>query len=996
MAIQPEQVLEDNLITQLVMLGYQVAPITDEKSLLANLKQQLETLNGLSSTGSCKVSGALLSDNEFNQILNALSKGSVFEKAKKLRDRLQVNRDDGTALYIQFLADDWHKNLFQVTQQVTVEGRYQNRYDVTILVNGLPLVQIELKRRGLELKEAFNQINRYQRHSYWASYGLFQYVQTFVISNGVNTKYYANNKNQSFKQTFYWADEDNTRYSELSQFTDTFLQREQLATLLQKYIVLNETDRILMVMRPYQIYATENIVERVVERNEIAATGQRTENFNGYIWHTTGSGKTLTSFKTAQILTGLAEVHKVVFVVDRKDLDYQTSKEFNSFAKGCVDSTDNTNLLVNQFTDAPISATQINEHRNTKLIVTTIQKLNNAISHKRYTSRMEKLKDKSIVFIFDECHRSQFGDTHKRIVSFFNNHQMFGFTGTPIFVDNATSKASRKTTTKDLFDECLHKYTIVDAIKDENVLKFSIEYVGRYKQIDSANEMDIDVEGIDTKELLESPVRLDKITDYIIANHNRKTHSKTFTGMFCVSNVETLIKYYDLFQQKKQAGQHNLRIATIFSYAANEEDPDANGFIEGDSDEIEEEFDLDKVAEPKAAYLAGSKESAVYSHSRDKLEQFIGDYNAMYKTSYTTKDSESYYNYYNDISKKVRERKVDILLVVNMFLTGFDSKPLNTLYVDKNLKHHGLIQAFSRTNRILNEQKSQGNIICFRNLKEATDDALTLFSNKDAKETVIMPPYQDFVRLFNEALDRMQAIAPDIESVDDFRDEEQELEFVKAFRELMRLKNVLSTFADFDFNDVELDEQGFEDYKSKYLDLYDKVKTDNSTEKVSILEEVDFELELIQRDEVNVRYILLLLAQLKGADNDKDYEYQYKSIMQLLGGSSELRSKKELIEQFIQENLNNLGSSEEVIDEFDSFWEKAKVRAVEEICQEESLVSDSFKALVDKMIYTNEEPLREDIVATMEKAPSVLQRKKVIPRLTERVKSFVSTFYGGM
>jgi type I restriction enzyme R subunit len=984
LAVQPEQVLEDNLVTQLVTLGYEVAQITDEKSLLANLKLQLEKLNSL------KVK---LSDNEYKQILNALSKGSVFEKAKTLRDRLQVNRDDGSALYIQFLADDWAENQFQVTQQVTVEGRYQNRYDVTILVNGLPLVQIELKRRGLELKEAFNQVNRYQRHSYWASYGLFQYVQTFVISNGVNTKYYANNKNQSFKQTFYWADEENTRYSELTPFADTFLQRQQLTTLIQKYVVLNETDRILMVMRPYQIYATENIVERVVERNEIAATGQRTENFNGYIWHTTGSGKTLTSFKTAQILTGLSEVHKVVFVVDRKDLDYQTSKEFNGFAKGCVDSTDNTNLLVNQFTDAPVAAGKVNEHRNTKLIVTTIQKLNNAISHKRYLSRMEKLKDKSIVFIFDECHRSQFGDTHQRIISFFNNHQMFGFTGTPIFIDNATSKASRKTTTKDLFDECLHKYTIVDAIKDENVLKFSIEYVGRYKQIDSANEMDIDVEDIDTKELLESPVRLDKITDYIIANHNRKTHSKTFTGMFCVSSIETLVKYYDLFQAKKVAGEHNLRIATIFSYAANEEDPDANGFITSEDDE---ELELNKAAEPKAAYSAGSKDSNVHSHSRDKLEQYIGDYNAMFETSYTTKDSESFYNYYNDISKKVRERKVDILLVVNMFLTGFDSKPLNTLYVDKNLKHHGLIQAFSRTNRILNEQKSQGNIISFRNLKKATDDALTLFSNKDAKETVIMPPYQDFVRLFNEALERMQAIAPDFESVDDLRDEEQELEFVKAFRELMRLKNVLSTFADFDFNDVELDEQSFEDYKSKYLDLYDKVKTDTSKEKVSILEEVDFELELIQRDEVNVRYILQLLALLKGADNDKDYEYQYKSIMQLLGGTPELRSKKELIEQFIQENLNNLDSSEEVMDDFDSFWEQAKVKAVDEICQEESLISDNFKALVNKMIYTNEEPLREDIVATMEKAPSVLQRKKVIPRLTEKVKSFVSTFYGGM
>ena len=566
--VQPEQVLEDNLISQLVKQGFELALITDEKKLLANLKQQLERLNQLSTP---------LSDNEFKQVLNTLAKGSILDKAKTLRDRLQINRDDGTPLYIQFLVDEWDKNHFQVTQQVTVVGRFKNRYDVTILVNGLPLVQIELKRRGLELKEAFNQINRYQRHSYWANYGLFQYVQVFVISNGVNSKYYANNKSQSFKQTFYWADQNNNRYTYLTKFTETFLQRKQLATIIQKYIVLNETDRVLMVMRPYQIYATEAIVARVTDSKH-----------NGYIWHATGSGKTLTSFKTAQILTQLSDVHKVVFVVDRKDLDYQTSKEFNAFAKGCVDSTSNTNLLVSQFTDAPVAVGKVNEHRNTKLIVTTIQKLNNAISHKRYLSRMEKLKDKPIVFIFDECHRSQFGDTHKRIVNFFNNHQMFGFTGTPIFVDNAATKASRKFTTKDLFDECLHKYTIVDAIKDENVLKFGIEYVGRYKKKEqSKNEIDFDVEGIDTKELFESPARLEKITDYIIAQHGHKTQSKTFTGMFCVGNIETLIKYYDLFKTKKEEGKHNLRIATIFSYAANEEDPDANGFLDESNITIE-------------------------------------------------------------------------------------------------------------------------------------------------------------------------------------------------------------------------------------------------------------------------------------------------------------------------------------------------------------------------------------------------------------------------
>ncbi|SFG01509.1 type I restriction endonuclease subunit R [Neptunomonas qingdaonensis] len=965
MSVQPEAILEDNLIAQLSKQGFEVVSINDEASLLANLKNQLEKLNDMQ-----------LSSGEFKQVLNRLGKGTIFEKAKTLRDRLQINKEDGTAAYIRFLHEESEKNNYQVTQQVTVEGRYKNRYDVTVLINGLPLIQIELKRRGLELKEAFNQINRYQRHSYWASYGLFQYVQIFVISNGVNTKYYANNKSQSFKQTFFWADEHNNRYTDLTKFAEMFLRPAHLSKMLNNYVVLNETGRFLMVMRSYQIYATEAIVERV-----------NTSDQNGYIWHATGSGKTLTSFKVAQILTTSPEVHKVVFVVDRKDLDFQTSKEFNAFAKGCVDSTDNTKVLVDQFTDAPVPANKINEQRNSKLIVTTIQKLNNAISHKRYTKKMDKLKDKSIVFIFDECHRSQFGETHQRIVSFFNNHQLFGFTGTPIFVENAHSKASRKYTTKDLFDECLHKYTIVDAIKDENVLKFGIEYVGRYKEKEgSKNAIDIEVEGIDTQELLEAPMRLNKIADYIIANHKSKTHSKAFTGMFCVSSVPALIEYYKLFQQKKEAGEHDLRIATIFSYAANEEDPDANGFL----DSVDEAPDIEGIAEASSNYGANT-----FTHSRDKLEQFIGDYNQMFGTRYTTKDSESYYNYYNDISKKVRERKIDILLVVNMFLTGFDSQPLNTLYVDKNLKHHGLIQAYSRTNRILNEQKSQGNIVCFRNLKAATDTALTLFANKDAKETVIMPPYEEFLKLFNQAYGKLLSIAPDLESVDDLADEEQELAFVQAYRELLRLKNILSTFADFSFDDVKIDEQEFEDYKSKYLDLYDKVRTDNQTQKTSILEDVDFELELIHRDEINVRYITQLIAKLKGTDNNKDYEYQYKSIMDLLGGTPELRSKKELIEKFIKTNLDKVQTPEQVGEAFDAYWEVEKHKALTELCEEESLVTDSFKAMVDRMIYTNRSPLRDDVFDVLQAKPKLLQRENVFNRVTDKVRGFVETFYKG-
>ncbi|WDT85355.1 type I restriction endonuclease subunit R [Alteromonas sp. 009811495] len=967
MAYQSEQELENKLVAQLAKQGFERVQITDTKSLRANLKAQLSKLNGFD-----------ISDTELKQIRNALVKGNVFDKAKILRDRLQINKDDGTTGYIRFLDEDVKQNHFQVTQQVTVEGRYKNRYDVTILVNGLPLVQIELKRRGLELKEAFNQINRYQRHSYWAEDGLFQYVQVFVISNGANTKYYANNRKQSFKQTFFWADELNTkRYSDLADFAQVFLTPNHLTAMITKYVVLNETDRILMVMRPYQIYATEAIIERVAERQALVASAQSTDKMNGYIWHTTGSGKTLTSFKTAQLLTGDSQVHKVVFVVDRKDLDYQTSKEFNGFSKGCVDSTDNTKLLVDQFTDAPVAANKINEQRNTKLIVTTIQKLNNAISHKRYSKRMEPVKDKNIVFIFDECHRSQFGDTHQKISQFFTKHQMFGFTGTPIFVENAVSKSSRKYTTTDLFHKPLHKYTIVDAIKDENVLKFNVEYVGRYKKKDSANEIDIEVEGIDTKELMESEIRLEKIVDYIIAQHNRKTHSREFTAMFCVSSVPALIKYYELFAKKKAEGKHNLRVATIFSYAANEEDPDADGL---------DDNDLDKVAEPQA----------VYSHSRDKLEQFIGDYNEMFSCSYTTKDSESFYNYYNDISKKVRQRKVDILLVVNMFLTGFDSKTLNTLFVDKNLKYHGLIQAYSRTNRILNEQKSQGNIVCFRNLKKRTDEALALFSNKDAKDTVIMPPYDEFVKLFNKAFGNLLAIAPDPESVDSLEDENQELEYIKAFRELMRLKNIMESFADFSYDDVRIGEQEFEDYKSKYLDLHDKVKTNNAKEKVSVLEEVDFELELLAMDEINVAYILKLLSKLKETESEEEYQYQYKALMQAVNGDPNLRSKQELIDKFIKENLPNVKSAEEVDDAFAAYWEVEKEKATKQIAEEEQLVPERMKDIVERMIYNNQEPLREEVAGLMEKPPSILQRKKVIPRLTEKLKDFVNTFYGGV
>jgi type I restriction enzyme R subunit len=937
--LQSEAQLENNLIHQLDTQGYERVSIETETELLANLKRQLEKHNKVT-----------FSDNEFSKILNHLNKGNVFERAQTLRDKFNLKRDDDSTLYIEFIDQiEWCQNQYQVTNQVTIKGEYENRYDVTILINGLPLVQIELKRRGLELKEAFNQTNRYQRHSYGAGAGLFQYIQLFVISNGVNTKYYANNRKQSFKQTFFWSDKDNQAITQLERFAKTFLEKCHLSKMITKYIVLNETDKILMILRPYQYFAVEAIIDRV--KNSV---------HNGYIWHTTGSGKTLTSFKAAQILTNLPKVDKVVFCVDRKDLDYQTAKEFNAFSEGSVDSTDNTKKLVKQFGD------------ETKLIVTTIQKLNTAIMKERYKTAMAPLKDKRIVFIFDECHRSQFGDTHKRITEYFNHYQMFGFTGTPIFAENVASNKLGKRTTKDLFGECLHKYVITDAIRDENVLKFAVEYISTFKQHDIIG--DIEVEDIDTQEVLESPQRISAIVNYIIANHERKTHAKEFTGMMCVSSVDTLIKYYDIFKQKKEAGEHHLKIATIFSYAANEDDKDADDSI------AEETTDM----EGKAVNL----------HSRDKLEAYIGDYNAMFGTKYNTKDSKSFYNYYNELAKRVRDKQVDILLVVNMFLTGFDSKPLNTLYVDKNLKYHGLIQAFSRTNRIMGEKKSQGNIVCFRNLKQATDDAIGLFSDKNAKDTIIMEPYEDYVKQFNEALEILKTIAPDVDSVNDLQSEEDKFSFIKAYRELMRVYNVLATFTNFEFNDLAISEQEYADYGSKYLDLYDSVKNDRQTEKVSILNDIDFELELIHRDEINVTYILKLLGQMKDAP-EQEQATRKKNILDMLSGDVEMRSKKELIEKFIHENLPEIQNGSEIHENFKDFWKEQEKGKIEQICQEEGLDQEKVQKLISSYLFTEKLPYRDDVVDTMHKKPTILKRKTVSQRILDKMLDYIKTFIDG-
>jgi type I restriction enzyme R subunit len=957
MSHQSEAQLENYLIQQLRTLGHASVKIQDGDGLIANLKGQLELFNQ-----------TIFTTKEFDSVLNHLAKGSVFEKAKTLRDRFQLTKEDGTSFYVRFFNnEDTSTNLYQVTNQVSLEGSYKNRYDVTLLVNGLPLVQIELKRSGTEIKEAFNQINRYQKHSFWSTDGLFQYVQLFVISNGVNTKYLANNEMQSVKQTFFWADANNKNITELVAFAKAFLNPKHLGKMIAHYIVINETHKVMMVLRPYQYFATEAIIQQVTHTSD-----------NAYIWHTTGSGKTLTSFKASQIVMDLPDVYKVVFVVDRKDLDFQTMNEFNAFKKESVDVTDNTQSLVKQLTD------------NTKLVLTTIQKLNNAVSD-RFKNNIEPLRHKKIVFIFDECHRSQFGETHERITKFFDKSQLIGFTGTPIFAENASKNDKGKRTTKDLFGDCLHKYVITDAIRDQNVLRFGIEYVGKYKNKSKAF-IDIEVEDIDKQEVLDSPKRIEKIVDYIIAYHDQKTFNKQYSALLTVSSIENAVRYYDLFQKKKEAGLHDLRIATIFTYGANEDSDDAQDFLPADYDS-----DFDMAAEALSQYLS--------RHSRDKLETYIGHYNQMYNGSFTTKDSKLFESYFKDISKRLKDRerknfneekdRLDIVIVVNMMLTGFDAKKVNTLYVDKNLKQHGLIQAYSRTNRILGEQKSQGNILSFRNLKKATDDAITLFSNKDAIDVVTLPNYEKIAEKFEEALKALRDITPTYQSVNDLESEEAEALFVQAFRKLLRNMNVLQSYTDFDWEDIAIDEQEFEDYKSKYLDLYEKVKRDSEVQKTSILDDIDFELELIHRDKIGVAYILKLLSQLKGA-NTSEAKAQRKAIIDLLGGDIKLRSKRELIQKFIDENMPFIKDGDDIEEEFEKYWQEQKVLALGKLCEEEHLDKAQFKSLIDAYIYSGREPIKDEVFQCLDNRPSILQARVIGDRIIAKMKEFVELFEKGM
>ncbi|MBU5316906.1 type I restriction endonuclease subunit R [Clostridium bornimense] len=908
MSYQSEAELEKQLCYQFENQGYDVVEINNEDDLKENFRKQLNLHN------ESNLDGVPLTDKEFERVLRYIEGKSVFESAKILRDKYILDREDDSKVYIEFFdSKSWCKNKFQVTTQTTVVGKYTNRYDVTLLINGLPLVQIELKRRGVDFKEAFNQIERYRKHSY---HGLYRYIQVFVISNGIDTKYFANtDKELLYSQTFFWTNEKNERITNLKDFAATFLEKCHIAKVIARYMVINETDKTLMVMRPYQIYAVEALVHRATETNN-----------NGYIWHTTGSGKTLTSFKCSQILSKEKKIKKVFFLIDRKDLDSQTVAEFNKFEKDSVDITDKTTTLIKQIEDI-----------TKPLIVTTIQKMANAIKNPKYSKVMDKYRDEKVVFIIDECHRSQFGDMHKAIEKHFSNAQYFGFTGTPRFKEN---KSQDGRTTADLFEECLHYYLIKDAIKDNNVLGFSVEYISTFRGQYDIND-DTKVKAIDTKEVFMDDHRISDIANHIINNHGAKTKNGKYTAMFTVQDVPMLVKYYDMFKTI----DHNLKIAAIFTYGANE---DSEGRDE---------------------------------HSRDSLERIIADYNKMFDTNYST---DTFSNYFSDVSRKVKTAQIDILIVVDMFLTGFDSKTLNTLYVDKNLKYHGLIQAFSRTNRIEKSTKPYGNIVCYRNLKNNTDEAIKLFSNTDNTDVVLMESYDYYLKKFKEKLKALLGITLTPGDVDSLETEEEKKGFILAFRELTKILVSLQTFVDFEFTEdtLGISEQKYQDFKSKYFLLYDEVNS-SENEKTSILSDIDFGIELMHTDKINVTYIMNLIRNIDFEDEDKkakDVEHIKRELEK--ADSEDLRLKVDLIKNFLDKVVPTLSPDDNVDDAFAEYEENVRKDEIKEFSYEVGVTEDFVKENIAEYEYSgliNHSELSNNV-----KGGLLVKRKTI-----KRIKDFI-------
>lgn len=861
--VQSEAELENNMIKTLVDLGYERVIINDEQALLDNFRNQIFLHN------QDRLNNKPLSNSEFDRLLISLGGKGIFNSAYNLRQLQTITRDDGKIVYIELInKKDWCKNRFQVTNQVTVSAHRVNRYDVTVLINGLPLVQIELKRRGMELKQAFNQINRYKTESYT---GLFKYVQLFVISNGVNTKYVSNDESKlNYQFSFFWTDEKNNRINNLNDFSKDFLNPCQIAKVISRYMVINQTDKKLMVMRPYQIYAVEKLVERATETRN-----------NGYVWHTTGSGKTLTSFKLSQILSELPDIKKVIFLVDRKDLDAQTLSEFNKFQPDSVDMTNSTNNLIKQLQDS-----------TKPLIITTIQKMNNAIKNERYSSYMEPYKNERVVFIVDECHRSQFGDMHKEIRKHFENAQFFGFTGTPIFEENANNGRA----TGDLFGKQVHSYMIKDGIKDNNVLGFKVDYIKTFSL--GKHVVDDDVEAIDTVEVLEADERVDKVVDKILKIHPIKTHKSDYNAIFAVSSIKMANKYYQAFKSKNT----DLIITGIFTYGANDDS--------SQSDEL----------------------------SRDMLEKMIEDYNQTFKTNFST---DTYANYFSDISKRFKNNQIDIMIVVNMFLTGYDSKLLNTLYVDKKLKMHNLIQAFSRTNRVHTIKKQFGNIVSFRTKKIDVEEAIFTYSNSDSTDVVILDPYNEYVRRAKMQVELLRTIAPTVQYVDKLESESMQKDFIEAFKAIIKTTTTLNNFLEFQFTveEIGISEQEFMDYRSKYLYLNRKI---SQLDKTSILSDISFDIELLSTDRINVDYILKLIANIN-LENEITRDIDIEKIIKTLdeNDTEELHSKILLLRKFIERVVPVLTMEDIVEEEYEKFVEAVK---------EEEIYNMSIHLNVDKMI----------------------------------------------
>lgn len=912
MSYQSEAELESNLVKQLINQGFNKVKISDEEELKTNFRNELYEYN------KAKLNNEPFTDKEFERILRHVEGKSVFKSSMVLRDKFILEREDGSEVYIElFDTQNWCKNRFQVTTQTTVVGKYTNRYDVTLLINGLPLVQIELKRRGLDLKEAFHQINRYKKHSYQ---GLYRYIQIFVVSNGVDTKYFANSdKEMLFSHTFFWSDDHNKRISNLKEFTETFLEKCFISKVIGRYMITNETDKLLMVMRPYQIYAVEALISRALETNN-----------NGFIWHTTGSGKTLTSFKASQILSKVPDIKKVFFLVDRKDLDSQTLAEFNKFEPDSVDTTDKTDTLVKQIKDI-----------NKPLIVTTIQKMANAIKSDRYSKIMNQYKDEKVIFIIDECHRSQFGDMHKAINKHFSNAQYFGFTGTPRLFENRSQEGR---VTADLFEKCLHTYLIKDAINDGNVLGFSVEYIKTFDG-DFDEEDDEKAKAIDKEEVFMCDERIELVSNHILDIHNAKTRNKQYTAIFTVQSIPMLVKYYDKFKEI----DHDLKIAGIFSFGANE---DSEGRDE---------------------------------HSRDSLERIIKDYNKIFDTNYST---DTFSSYFADVSKKVKSAKIDILIVVNMFLTGFDSKTLNTLYVDKNLKYHDLLQAYSRTNRVEKPTKPYGNIVCYRNLKNNTDDALCLFSQTDNTDVVLMKSYDYYLDLWHKELEKLYKLTPTPEDVDSLCSEEDKKKFILAFRDLTKVLTKLNTFTDFEFKEDNLgmSEQSYQDFKSKYFTIYESVKRQED-EKVSVLADIDFGIELMHSDKINVSYIMNLIKDIDLSDKENQARDIKNIITELDRADNEnLRLKVDLLKEFLNKVVPELGSDDDIDSAYEEFEETKRVEEVDNFANEIGLNRYKIRDYVSEYEYSgiiNRQEISEEIKTELK--PKFTLRRKMV----DQVKNFI-------